>query len=68
METVTLLKGGGVSGRSEQLGARLQNVPTSKRLSWWKQLLEAVKANFNAPFQSDWENTTGLHWKEWGKL
>ncbi len=36
--------------------------------SWGRRLIRRVMACFNAPFQSDWEEKTGLEWKEWAKL
>jgi CheY-like chemotaxis protein len=33
----------------------------------WKHLYEKLKEYFDSKFESDWENKTGLDWKEWIK-
>ncbi len=69
MENLILLKDVTAPGVTENLGAGLQNIRGSEGLSWSKRILKTLKASFNAPFLSDWDNQTcGLLWKEWGKL
>ncbi len=36
--------------------------------SWARRLIRGVINGLAAPFQSDWEEKTGLEWKEWAKL
>lgn len=33
----------------------------------WQRLLQKLHGFFNDAFESDWEKTTGLNWREWGK-
>ena len=64
-----LLKERTVLGAAEKLGTGLRDIRRAEGLSWGKRIFKALSASFNASFQSDWENaTSGLFWKEWGKL
>ncbi len=58
----------GVFGIGEKSGEYLQDRLQSGSLSWWKRFFRELRAAFDAPFQSDWERKSGLHWREWGKL
>ncbi len=40
----------------------------SEASSWARRLIRSVINAFSAPFQSDWEEKTGLERKEWVKL
>lgn len=33
----------------------------------WKRLFEKLHGFFTERFETDWENKTGLNWREWGK-
>jgi hypothetical protein len=69
MKDLTLREDRTLPGVAEDLGVGLQDIRRSEDVSWLERLFKELKASFNAPFQSDWENkTSGLHWKEWGKL
>lgn len=43
----------------------LEGLLAPKHLRRWKRLVRAIKAFFNMRFQSDWEEKTGLAWREW---
>ncbi len=53
---------------AEKTGAGSQDRSRSKSVSWLKRLLQEIGASLSAPFESNWEQKTGLHWREWGKL
>ncbi len=59
---------GGILVVSEKAGSSSQDRSRLKSVSWLKRLSQEVRASFRAPFESDWEQKTGLHWREWGKL
>jgi len=67
MEEFTLT-GDVITGVGEKVVETFQHMAKSESSGFWKSLLNELRASFNAPFESDWENKTGLHWKEWGKL
>ena len=52
----------------EKHGIEARNMVRFESSGLWKRLYHVLKANFSAPFESDWEKKTGLHWKEWGKM
>lgn len=62
------LTGDVMTGVGEKPVEGIQHMPKSESLGVWKGLLNEFKASFNAPFESDWEKKTGMHWKDWGKL
>lgn len=35
--------------------------------SQWKHLFQKLASFCAEPFESDWEQKTGLDWQEWGK-
>jgi hypothetical protein len=45
-----------------------QEIVRAKSSSWWKHFLGEVSTSLAAPFQADWDNKCGFHWREWGKL
>ena len=51
-----------ISGEGERSGVGLQDKGRPESVSWLKSLLQEVRASFDAPFKSDWEKKTGLHW------
>ena len=57
-----------ILGKDEESGLGLRDKARPKSVSWLKRLLQEVRASLDAPFKSDWEKKTGLHWREWGKL
>ncbi len=59
---------GGILVAPEKAGPRSQDRAGLQSVSWLKLLFQEVGASFRAPFESDWEQKTGLHWREWGKL
>ena len=62
------LTGGGITDVGEKSSEGIQAMLRSESLGFWKRFLSGLKASFNAPFESDWEKRTGIHWKDWGKL
>jgi len=66
--TDTTLRDGRVLGFGVDRETKLQDTRSSRGGSWWKHLFEELRADFRAPFESDWETKTGMHWKDWGKL
>ena len=46
----------------------LEDMLKYEYLPGWKRLFERLKGLFDQKFESDWENKSGLNWKEWGKL
>ena len=68
MKEYTLRSGIGLSGATKKKTLGEKDMSRSKSLPWWKPFFEELKTHFNAPFESYWEKTTGLHWKDWGKL
>ncbi len=53
---------------SEKAGAGSEGRPKLTSVSWLKRLFREVGKSLSAPFESNWEQKTGLHWREWGKL
>ncbi|MBN2402543.1 MAG: response regulator [Spirochaetes bacterium] len=68
--------------RSHELGARaylpkeklgeivpfLEDVLKYEFEPGWKRLFEKLHGFFTDKFESDWENKTGLKWREWGGI
>jgi len=52
----------------DKLSAGHQDAQRSQSPSWWKHLYKILNESFKASFETDWEKSTGLQWKEWGKL
>ncbi len=46
----------------------LEDALTHEYQAGWKRLMKKLKGFFDSKFESDWEQRTGLPWKEWGKL
>lgn len=64
----TLVEGGTIAGMGEKLGGGRQDAKRSQSPSWWKHLYNILNESFKASFETDWEKSTGLQWKDWGKL
>ncbi len=62
------LTGDVITGAGEKSLVGIHHVTKSGGIPFWRRFLNEVKANFNAPFVSNWEQETGLHWRDWGKL
>jgi hypothetical protein len=45
----------------------LEDVLTYDYKTGWKRLFEKLHGFFTERFETDWENKTGLNWREWGK-
>jgi DNA-binding response OmpR family regulator len=45
----------------------LEDVLTYDYKTGWKRLFEKLHGFFTDRFETDWENKTGLNWREWGK-
>ena len=58
----------GLHGVAEKTNLGKRDISRTEPLPWWKRLHKGLEASFNAPFESDWEKKTGLHWKEWARL
>ncbi len=67
MEEFTLT-GDVITGVGEKPLEGIQHMAKSGAIGFWRSLLNELKASFNAPFESDWEKKSGLHWRDWGKL
>jgi CheY-like chemotaxis protein len=46
----------------------LEGILRYRHSPWWRHLFEKLNGFLIEPFESDWEKTTGLSWREWGKL
>jgi hypothetical protein len=64
----TLAADGRISGMGDKLSAGHQDAQRSQSPSWWKHLYKILNESFKASFETDWEKSTGLPWKDWGKL
>jgi len=62
------LRDGRVLGYGVDRETKLQDTRSSRGVSWWKHLFEELREGVKAPFVSDWETKTGMHWKDWGKM
>ncbi len=65
MQHSTLLRNEAISAIGDKQATATQKLQS---MPWWKQFAKGLLSEFNAPFESDWEKKSGLHWKEWGKL
>ncbi len=62
------LTGDVITGAGEKPLEEIQHRAKSGAIGFWRRLLKELKASFDAPFESDWENKAGIHWRDWGKL